>query len=52
MEGFNTVEVAKLLKLPKTLTPCVFLAIGEKADNPEEHPRFRFSKSDLIEEVA
>jgi len=52
MEGFSSTEVAKLLKLPKTLTPCVFLAVGEKAENSEEHPRFRFPKSDLIEEVA
>lgn len=51
MEGFNTAEVAKLLKLPKTLTPCVYLAVGEKAENPEEHPRFRFPKSDLVEEI-
>jgi nitroreductase len=51
MEGFNTGEVAKLLKLPKNQTPCVYLAVGEKAENSEEHPRFRFPKSDLVEEI-
>jgi nitroreductase / dihydropteridine reductase len=48
MEGFNPTEVTKLLKLPKNLVPCVFLAVGEKSDKEVPHPRFRFPASDLL----
>uniref|UniRef100_A0A6C0KX77 Nitroreductase domain-containing protein n=1 Tax=viral metagenome TaxID=1070528 RepID=A0A6C0KX77_9ZZZZ len=48
MEGFNPVEVVKILSLPKNLVPCVFLAVGEKAEDKEPGPRFRFPASNLI----
>ena len=51
MEGFQSVEVAKLLKLPKNLTPCVYLAVGVASEEEEQHPRFRFPKEDLIEVI-
>ncbi len=48
MEGFNGTEVAKLLDLPSTLVPVVYLAVGEPADEDGTHPRFRFSEQDLV----
>ena len=49
MEGFNGVEVAKLLELPSNLVPVVFLAVGEVAEEDGTYPRFRFSSSDLVQ---
>ncbi len=52
MEGFMPSEVAKILELPDTLQPVVFLAVGEKTAEESGIPRFRFAESDLIEEYA
>jgi nitroreductase/dihydropteridine reductase len=51
MEGFNPIEVAKVLDLPTTLTPVVYLAVGEEADVEETIPRFRFPESDLVQTI-
>lgn len=51
MEGFNGVEVAKILSLPENLQPVVYLAVGEAAENDGSYPRFRFSEADLIQMV-
>ncbi len=49
MEGFMPSEVAKILDLPPTLVPVVYLAIGEDAgSDATPYPRFRFSIDDLI----
>jgi nitroreductase len=48
MEGFSTADVAKLLELPKTLVPVVYLAVGSDAPEDGTHPRFRFPESDLV----
>jgi len=50
MEGFLPNEVAKVLDLPENLVPCVYLAVGEKAETEENMPRFRFPESDIIVE--
>jgi nitroreductase len=51
MEGFNGVEVAKILNLPSTLHPAVYLAVGEAAEDDGTQPRFRFPESDLIMKI-
>lgn len=48
MEGFNATEVAKILNLPETLVPVVYLAVGEEAQEDDAYPRFRFPESDLL----
>ena len=48
MEGFNGAEVAKILSLPETLVPVVYLAVGEATDEDGTYPRFRFPESDLV----
>lgn len=48
MEGFNSVEVAKILSLPDNLYPVVYLAVGKVAEEDGTHPRFRFPDSDLL----
>jgi nitroreductase len=49
MEGFMPSEVAKILELPETLVPCVYLAVGrESADGGAPFPRFRFPETDLV----
>lgn len=49
MEGFMPSEVAKILELPATLVPCVYLAVGkEPADGGAPFPRFRFPETDLL----
>ena len=52
MEGFNSVEVAKVLELPSNLVPVVFLAVGEATDSDGTYTRFRFSESDLVMNVV
>jgi len=52
MEGFDGVEVAKVLGLPSTLVPVVYLAVGEATSEDGTYPRFRFSESDLVQYVA
>lgn len=49
MEGFNGVEVSKILELPETLVPVVYLAVGEATDEDGTYPRFRFTESDLLQ---
>lgn len=51
MEGFNADEVAKILNLPITYKPVVYLAVGEKAEEDGTYPRFRFAESDLVTTV-
>lgn len=52
MEGFMPAEVAKILGLPETLQPIVYLAVGQKAVQESGIPRFRFSEEDLIVDYA
>jgi nitroreductase/dihydropteridine reductase len=49
MEGFNGTEVAKILELPSTLVPVVYLAVGEAIEEDGTYPRFRFPESDLVQ---
>lgn len=48
MEGFDSAKVKELLELPETLQPCVYLAVGKKADTDSAFPRFRFSEKDMV----
>lgn len=49
MEGFMPSEVAKILDLPATLVPCVYLAVGKEPDDGgAPFPRFRFPATDLL----
>jgi nitroreductase / dihydropteridine reductase len=49
MEGFQGAEVAKLLDLPSTLVPVVYLAVGDATEEDGTHARFRFPESDLLQ---
>lgn len=49
MEGLQSAEVAKILDLPATLVPVVYLAVGEATNEDGTYPRFRFSESDLVQ---
>jgi nitroreductase len=51
MEGLQSNEVAKILELPSTLVPVVYLAVGEATQEDGTYPRFRFSESDLVLKV-
>lgn len=51
MEGFNGGEVAKILDLPPTLVPVVYLAVGEATEEDGTYPRFRFAESDLVQSI-
>lgn len=50
MEGFVAADVSRILSLPDTLLPLVYLAVGTNADKEELSPRFRFSTFDLVRE--
>jgi nitroreductase len=52
MEGFNGSEVSKILELPDTLVPVVYLAVGASTENDGTYPRFRFPDSDLVQRLA
>ena len=52
MEGFSPADVAKLLNLPETLVPVVYLAVGESTPEDGTYPRFRFPESDLLLTVS
>jgi nitroreductase / dihydropteridine reductase len=52
MEGFNGTEVSKILELPDTLVPVVYLAVGSSTENDGTYPRFRFPESDLVQRFA
>jgi nitroreductase len=49
MEGFSTADVAKILELPETLVPIVYLAVGATTEKDGVYPRFRFPESDLVQ---
>jgi nitroreductase len=51
MEGFNAEEVSKILNLPITYHPVVYLAVGEAVEEDGTYPRFRFPESDLVKTV-
>jgi nitroreductase len=51
MEGFSSAEVSKILNLPDTLQPVVYLAVGEATEEDGTYPRFRFPESDLLMKV-
>lgn len=51
MEGFSSSDVAKILELPETLVPVVYLAVGEHTTEDGTYPRFYFSSSDLVTTV-
>jgi nitroreductase / dihydropteridine reductase len=46
MGGFNPVEVAKILTIPKPLVPVMLCPVGYAADKPM--PKFRFPKEDIL----
>jgi nitroreductase/dihydropteridine reductase len=50
MEGFNSMEIHKILGLSENLYPCVMLAVGSATKNNDVIPRFRFPESDIIDE--
>jgi nitroreductase len=52
MEGFNPAEVSKILNLPETLVPVVYLAVGDSTDEDGTYPRFRFPESDLVQVIS
>jgi nitroreductase len=52
MEGFSSAEVSKILNLPDTLQPVVYLAVGESAEEDGTYPRFRFPESDLVQVIS
>lgn len=53
MEGFNGVEVARILTLEDSLVPCILLAVGTSSEKEGTvYPRFRFAESDLVETIA
>ena len=47
MEGFNTKDVIKILKLPSNLVPAALCPIGYAADENKE--KLRFSKEELFD---
>jgi nitroreductase/dihydropteridine reductase len=49
MEGFSGADVSKILELPETLVPVVYLAVGATAEKDGTYPRFRFPESDLVQ---
>jgi nitroreductase len=52
MEGFNADGVAAILDLPHYIVPTAFLALGyADFSAPPLPPRFRFPRSDLIENI-
>ena len=48
MEGFFPSKVAKILKLPKGLSPVVLLAIGYRSPTDIVRPKYRLSTKELI----
>lgn len=48
MEGFNPVEISKILKLNDNLVPCVLLAVGIKNNDYTLEKRFRFNDDDIF----
>ena len=52
MEGFVPAQVADLLELPSTLQPVALLALGQRSEEGEPYPRFRFPTDDIFIEKA
>lgn len=52
MEGFVPAQVAELLELPANLQPVVLLALGQRSEEGEPYPRFRFPAEDIFLEKA
>jgi len=52
MEGFQPQTVKTILSLPDNLVPCVYLALGEKSEQEQTSPRFRFPETDLILQIG
>lgn len=48
MEGFLPSKVAKILKLPKGLSPVVMLAVGYRSPTDSVRPKYRLSTTELI----
>lgn len=48
MEGFDPVQVDKILGLPAHFRSVAFMAVGSRAAEPES-PKFRFDEKDLFE---
>lgn len=48
MEGFDSVQVDKILGLPSHLRSVAYLTVGSRAAEPE-FPKFRFPEKDLFE---
>lgn len=51
MEGFVPSAVAKILKLPKGLSPVVVLAVGYRSSSEKVRPKYRLSTTELIVRV-
>ena len=51
MEGFNPIEIIKVLNLDDNLIPCVLLAVGIKNNNYELEKRFRFNDDDIFTNI-
>jgi nitroreductase len=52
MEGFVPAQVGELLELPANLQPVVLLALGQRSEEGEPYPRFRFPAEDIFLEKA
>jgi nitroreductase/dihydropteridine reductase len=52
MEGFSSEGFSTVLDLPHTVIPTVLLAVGIENTNVTCSQRFRFPRSDLIQEVT
>jgi len=52
MEGFNPDGVSAILDLPHYLAPTAFLALGYACPTTVLMPRFRFPRTDLVENIA
>lgn len=48
MEGFDPVQVDKILGLPAHIRSVAYMAVGSRAAEPEQ-PKFRFAEKDLFE---
>lgn len=49
MEGFDPVEMKKILGLPPHLFPCVMLPVGRRSSIEVLKPKVRFGKADLFD---
>lgn len=49
MEGFDPVQMKKILGLPAHFFPCVMLPVGKRASTEILKPKVRFDKADLFD---